>query len=85
MTPPKRLPPNSHRMETMRRLGVQMVRCDECKKTMRKPADPFEGPNVIWSSLRPSEGRLYYVCSDRCRSQIRNRIVRTVCRGFEAE
>lgn len=65
----------NQRMETMRRLGVEMVRCSECKKSMRKPPDPFTGPHVMWGSDPETYAvTSFYVCSSGCSASLRKRL-----------
>lgn len=66
---------SSARMDALRRLGVPMVACDWCASTMRSPADPFEGPNVIWGETHeePDE-QVFYACSSGCHDKLRAHI-----------
>jgi len=60
------------RIEAMRRLGVQLVVCEECGASMRKPRD--DGPGVFWHAHgrgRHHDTVPYYVCSSGCRDRLR--------------
>lgn len=62
----------ARRLEALRRLGREMTTCDWCQATMGMPADPFEGPRVIWHP--DSNGDVYRICSSGCHDRLRAKL-----------
>jgi len=66
----------SERPSALRRLGAALVSCSMCGVTLREPADPFEGPHVVWVSTPSNpkpDGLLLYVCGPQCRRRAKEK------------